>query len=110
MANWLLVPPIAFIVVLLLSMLLSKVSKALEFHDNSAPGGKYKSYACGENVDSPRVQPGYEQFFPFAFFFTILHVAALTITTVPVGTAGTYTMAVIYIVGVVIGLVVLFRK
>jgi len=110
MANWLLVPPIAFIVVLLLSILLSKLSKALEFHDNSAPGGKYKSYACGENVDSPRVQPGYEQFFPFAFFFTIMHVVALVIATVPHETRGTALIAGLFVMCALSGLFILFRK
>ena len=36
----------------------------------------------------PSVQPDYGQFFPFAFFFTILHVVALMVATVPAGTCG----------------------
>ena len=69
-----------------------------------------KSYACGEEGPSNLVQPDYGQFFPFAFFFTILHVFALMIATVPVTTPGTFAIAVIYISGILVGLSILFRK
>jgi len=49
---------------------------------SNAPG-KLKAYACGEDIPQTMVQPDYGQFFPFAFFFTILHVVALTVTTLP---------------------------
>ena len=110
MNNWFLVPPIAFAVVLLISILLSQVSKLLACKDNSAPGGKYKSYACGENVDNPRLQPGYEQFFPFAFFFTIMHVVALVIATVPRATLKSGAIAALFILCALSALFILFRK
>ena len=110
MQNWLLLPPIVFALVLLLSMVLSKLSKSLAYRDNSAPGGKYKSYACGENVDHPRLQPDYGQFFPFAFFFTIMHVVALVIATVPHEAAKTGLIAALFIVCAISGIFILFRK
>jgi len=110
MANWLLLPPAAFIVVLLVSILLSRVSRALEFKVSGEPGGKYKSYACGENVDKPRLQPEYSQFFPFAFFFTIMHVVALVIATVPKQTPGTAFVAALFVLCALSGLFILFRK
>ncbi len=48
--------------------------------------------------------------FPFAFFFTILHVVALVIATVPTETIETFAIAVVYVVGAIIGLFILLRK
>ena len=47
---------------------------------------KLKSYACGEDYTSQRSKQSYN-FFNVAFFFTILHVGALLIATVPSGHA-----------------------
>ncbi|MFA6549664.1 MAG: hypothetical protein WCT39_07055, partial [Candidatus Margulisiibacteriota bacterium] len=70
-----------------------------------------KAYTGGEEVPTHRVQPDYSQFYPFAFFFTILHVVTLMVTTVPAtGTMGAYIMAVLYIFGAGIGLFILLRK
>ena len=57
------------------------------------------------------IQPDYGQFFPFAFFFTILHVVALMVTTVPARDAGArFVIAVVYVLGAVVGLLVLYRR
>jgi len=47
---------------------------------------KYKkqSYACGEDYQGGKLHHSYN-FFHIAFFFTVLHVGALLITTAPVG-------------------------
>ena len=50
-------------------------------------GAGAEPYACGEDLPDHMIQPDYGQFFPFAFFFTILHVVALMATTVPVADA-----------------------
>ncbi len=34
--------------------------------------GKLAPYACGEDMPSHLMQPDYSQFFPFAFFFTVI--------------------------------------
>jgi NADH:ubiquinone oxidoreductase subunit 3 (subunit A) len=49
---------------------------------------KYKrnSYACGEDYPGGKLHHSYN-FFHIAFFFTVLHVGALLITTAPVGHA-----------------------
>ena len=44
------------------------------------------------------------------YFFTILHVVALMVTTVPVGTIHSACIAVLYLVGAVTGLIILFRR
>ena len=110
MSNWLLLPPIVFALILIVSMIMSAASKLLACKDDSAPGGKYKSYACGEDVDKPRMQPDYGQFFPFAFFFTIMHVVALVVATVPGSTLKSSGIAGLFILCAISCLFILFRN
>jgi len=109
----LLLPPIAFVLVLALVWLQSAGFSVLQLKlakSNDAPGGKYKSYACGEDVADHRVQPDYGQFFPFAFFFTIMHVLALVVTTMPAGSGVASGLAVLFLVSAAVGVFVLFRR
>jgi NADH-quinone oxidoreductase subunit A len=69
-----------------------------------------KPYACGEEFDGYMIQPDYSQFFPFVFFFTILHVVALTIATVPMGEMATFSIAAVYLIGAMLGLFILLRR
>ena len=89
---------------------LALVLKCLAYRPKGLAAGTLKPYACGEEVTGRMIQPDYGQFFPFAFFFTILHVVALMATTVPVETASTFVIALVYIAGAVVGLTVLYRK
>jgi NADH-quinone oxidoreductase subunit A len=104
----LLSPPIAFIVVLCVIVSLAYVLSKLAFRPKNLPSGLTKEYACGEEIPTHMIQPDYSQFFPFAFYFTILHVVALMVATVPVATLETSLIAVIYLVGAMIGLFVLY--
>ena len=106
----LLSPPIVFFTVLLIVLCLSKILSKLSFRSVKMSDGLTKPYACGENIASHMIQPDYTQFFPFAFYFTILHVVALTIALVPIETLETLVMAVVYIFGAIIGLTVLYRR
>jgi NADH-quinone oxidoreductase subunit A len=108
--NWLLVPPIVFVVVLAFSWLLSLVSSRLAFKGGKQTAGKFKAYACGEDVPCHRMQPDYSQFFPFAFFFTIMHVVALIVATVPLGAIKLYGVVALYLLAALTGLFVLFRR
>ncbi len=105
----LLVPPLAFIVILLVTLGLLRLMGRLSY--KPAPGNEAnpKPYACGEE-GTPMVRPDYGQVFPFAFYFTILHVVALVATTVPNSKVSTLAMALIYVVGAVVGLFVLYRR
>lgn len=107
----LLFPPAAFLVMLLVAAVQYWSLKALSSGEKwpDSPG-KLKSYACGEDVANHRVQPNYSQFFPFAFFFTIMHVAALVVATVPRGSPLASLFAVAYLAAAAIGLFVLFRR
>jgi len=109
-ANLLYSPPVVFIIVLVIVICLSNILSKLAFKPKKLANGMTKPYACGEDILSHMIQPDYTQFFPFAFYFTILHVVALMIALVPVETLETLVIAVIYIFGAIIGLTVLYRR
>jgi NADH:ubiquinone oxidoreductase subunit 3 (subunit A) len=104
--NWLLLPPLAFGAMLLLALGVSGLGSLLAA-TGKASRGKDRAYACGQEVDQNRIQPNYNEFFPIAFFFTILHVAALMIATTP---KGEWLSSVLYICVALLALRVLFRR
>jgi len=106
----LLSPPIVFILLCSAMVLLSMAFSRYAFRKKEQSAGAKKAYACGEDFHDHLIQPDYSQFFPFAFFFTILHVVALVIATVPTETIETFVMAALYVGGAVIGLMILLRK
>ncbi len=111
MTNGLLLsPPLVFIIVLGAALCLTLVFSKLAFRPKKLPQGLTKEYACGEELPTHMIQPDYSQFFPFAFYFTILHVVALMAATVPTATIETFLIAVVYILGAIIGLFVLYAR
>jgi NADH-quinone oxidoreductase subunit A len=103
-------PPAAFAIVMAAVLLLARVLSPLAYKVKNIPKGAGKAYACGEDVQKNRVQVNYSQFFPFAFFFTILHMVALMITTVPIINERIFLLALIYVMGAMVGLLILFRR
>jgi NADH:ubiquinone oxidoreductase subunit 3 (subunit A) len=82
--NILLSPPIAFL--LCLGIALATYGFGALIGARSAPtGGKLEPYACGESFNADKFTFGYKRFFIAAIFFTIMHVAVLSIATVPGG-------------------------
>jgi len=78
----LLFPPVVFIISLLFSVGLSELLAGWAPAPGTEAGsGKNKPYACGEDIPVGKVLPDYHEFFPFAIFFTLLHVAGLVIAT-----------------------------
>jgi NADH-quinone oxidoreductase subunit A len=110
MKNIMFSPPIVLVILLAATLTLVRLMSGLSFKRKTRPEDIGKSYACGEDTLHHLIQPDYSQFFPFAFFFTIIHVIALIVTTVPLVTAQTLSIAVIYIMGAVAGLFILFRR
>jgi hypothetical protein len=109
--TFLLLPPVAFLIALVVMAL--QLRGLAVFSGGLKPPtkpGAYRSYGCGEDVKNPRVQPDYSQFFPFAFFFTIMHVVALIVATIPLGSLPAIGLAALYLIGAVIGLLILFRS
>jgi len=109
-AALLLSPPVAAVIVLTACLLLSALVSRMAVRPKNTPDGARTTYACGENVQNPRLQPNYSEFFPFAFFFTILHVVALIVATAQTRTSDQVLIAVVYVAGAAIGLSILFRK
>ena len=105
-----LTPPVAFLIVLVMTLVIARILKRISFKCKPDDEACTKSYACGEDVPSSLIQPDYSAFFPFAFLFTILHVVALVVATAPIHTAGSFTMALIYVAGAITGLFILFRR
>jgi NADH:ubiquinone oxidoreductase subunit 3 (subunit A) len=104
--SWILLPPLAFGIMLLLAWGLSGIGSLFAAKGTDSKG-KDRAYACGQDVAQNKIHPNYFEFFPVAFFFTILHVAALMIATTPKGEWGS---SVLYICVALLALRVLFRR
>lgn len=107
MVNFLLTPPAAFILVLALVVLLSFLCSKLAFKGKASSGLPYE---CGEDTYNEYAQPDYSQFFPFAFFFTIAHVATLVLSTFYFIDLSVVIVAMLYVAVVVIGLYMLLWR
>jgi NADH:ubiquinone oxidoreductase subunit 3 (subunit A) len=106
MGNILLSPPVAFLILLVVVVFMMYLSKFMAAK-GTVSAGKEEAYASGEDFKVHKVQPDYSQFFPFAFFFTIMHVVALIVATVPKEIS---LMAYVYVFVAVLSLLILFRK
>ena len=80
----LLAPPVAFAVFLAMFYLLYLLVGLMAPKVKDV-GGKLKTYACGEDIPGIKIQFGYRMFFFIALFFTMMHVAALVVATIPRG-------------------------
>ena len=106
MTNILLSPIIAFAIFLLISIGVSVLAKRLAARGTDS-ADKESAYACGEIINENKAQPDYSEFFKFAFFFTILHVIALVVATIP----GRLTlMSAVYLGVTVLALFMLLRR
>jgi NADH:ubiquinone oxidoreductase subunit 3 (subunit A) len=83
-ANLLLSPPLAFLIALVLALGVYAFGSLIGAKV-TVDGGKLEPYACGENFNADKFTFGYRRFFVAAIFFTIMHVAVLSIATVPGG-------------------------
>lgn len=106
MGNILLSPPVAFTIIIFTFLLVAYLSKFIAAK-GTASAGKGEAYASGEDVKLHKVQPDYRQFFPFAFFFTIMHVVVLIVATVPKEIS---PLAFVYIAVAILALFILLRK
>jgi hypothetical protein len=103
---FLLFPPIAFVIYLIISGALSGIAKPFAAKGKESEG-KEKAYACGQVTEINRVQPDYREFFPFVFFFTIMHVVVLVIATM---NSSALWLAIVFIGVALLALRILFRR
>jgi NADH-quinone oxidoreductase subunit A len=80
----LLSPPVAFLIFLAIFYLIYLLVGLMTPRVKDV-GGKLKTYACGEDIPGVKIQFGYRLFFFIALFFTMMHVAALVVATLPRG-------------------------
>ncbi len=106
-AQIILLPPVAFVIFLLVGLVLMFLGSKMAAQGKSY-SGKKAPYACGEDVPAAKVQPDYGSFFPFALFFTIIHVTALIIATIPAGSIA--LMGILYMLGVALSLYTLMVR
>jgi NADH:ubiquinone oxidoreductase subunit 3 (subunit A) len=100
-------PPVAFVLLLAIAGLLYLLGKRMA-PKLTRVGGKLETYACGENIPGTKVQFGYRLFFFVALFFTIMHVAALVIATVPAGKIALF--AVLYLAVIFLSIMALVTR
>lgn len=103
-------PAVIFLIIFSTSILFSHLFSRLAYKKEIKDEGASKAYSCGEEMPDHMIQPDYSQFFHFAFYFTILHVVALIIATVPLETPATLVMALLYVTGVLAGLLILLEQ
>jgi len=109
--SWiLLVPPVVLTILVMVVWVLSGAAGTLSFRRTGTRGALDKPYAGGETIEKHRVQVDYSEFFPFAFFFTILHVVTLVVATSPSRNLQGVAISLIYVMGALLGLVILFRR
>ncbi|HTW91191.1 MAG TPA: hypothetical protein VMH22_05725 [bacterium] len=103
----LLSPPIVFVVSLGLGLLFYWLGRAMAPKTNMTPA-KASSYACGEDAPMTKAQLSYRLFYSLAIFFTVLHVAALVVTTLPTGPTAVFGL--VYLAVIVLAVFALVTK
>ena len=103
-------PAVVFPLILLASIVLVYLCGKLSFRGGKHTLAETSSYACGEDTYNNKAQPDYSNFFSFAFFFTLAHVATLIITTAPAESLRVLAITAIYIAAGGVGLYILFRR
>ncbi len=93
----LLLPPIAFLIYLLLVGILSGIGRGLAPHHPSA--AKSSTYGSGEEVKPGTAVPGYRPFFLIALFFAILHLGVLML-----GSSTFSPISLLYLAGLLLAL------
>lgn len=105
--EFLLSPPVAFFFFLAIAYLLYALGNGMAPKLNRT-GSKLTTYACGENIPGVKVQFGFRLFYAFALFFTIMHVAALVIATIPIGKIVYF--AIIYLAMIFLSIMALISR
>jgi hypothetical protein len=102
-------PPFAFGIYLLVIWAVSRLTSGMAAGHTDAEG-KELPYACGEEFPAEKATPEYGAFFPFAIFFTMMHVAGLMLATFALAPAGILPLGagVVYLAAIGLILAILF--
>jgi len=99
--NVLLSPPVAFLLYIPLVAVITLVGRWLAGANRTNPL-KSSVYSSGEEAESGTATPGYRPFFIIAFFFAILHLGVLVLSS-----GGITPLTGAYLVGLLLTLVAL---
>lgn len=102
MQEILLAPPIAFMIYLALTGVLSGFGRVLAGPAGESSATKTSTYSSGEAAPVRPAVPGYRQFFTIALFFAVLHLGVLML-----GSSGLSPVAAVYLVGLILALLAL---
>jgi len=108
MRDILLSPPVVMLVYLGIGFGIYLLSRAWAARGADHPG-KHRPYACGEDLRMPPVKLGYHPFFRLALMFSVLHLAALTVSTLP-GRGLFQPAGLVYLAGIAISVLVLIGE
>jgi NADH:ubiquinone oxidoreductase subunit 3 (subunit A) len=107
--NILLTPLLGFALFVGVAFLIYKLGDAVA-PKLKAEGAKLEAYACGEPVPGRQWHVGYRLFFYAALFFTMMHVAALVIATIPGGNLAFALLGIIYLLMITLSIMALILK
>jgi NADH:ubiquinone oxidoreductase subunit 3 (subunit A) len=99
-------PPVLFLMFAVIFLGCSKLLSSYS-HAGSKAERKMDPYACGQRDIRNYVNPDYSQYFPLAFFFTIMHVLVLVVATAPYDAP---ILPVVYIGAGVLAMVIIFKR
>ncbi len=101
MKDLLLNPALAFLIYFLLAGLLYGFGRLLAGPSQVTPI-KLSTYSSGETPPTRLASPGYRPFFVVALFFAILHLGILVL-----GSSGMNSIALVYLIGIMLALLAL---
>jgi NADH:ubiquinone oxidoreductase subunit 3 (subunit A) len=101
MKDLLLNPAVGFLIYIILAGALYGFGRVLAGPSHATPI-KTSTYSSGEAPPTHLAGPGYRPFFVVALFFAILHLGTLVL-----GSSGFNTIALVYLIGIMIALVAL---
>ena len=99
-------PPIVFIILVVIFLAGSRGLSRYS-HTSKRDGQGLDSYACGQRNIQDYVNPDYSEFFPFAFFFTIMHVLVLVIATAPYDAP---VLPIVFVLTGILSMVIIFKR
>jgi NADH-quinone oxidoreductase subunit A len=105
----LLAPPAAFLIFLAVFYGLYRLVEPV-LPKLAQSSGKLTSYTCGETVPTLRLKLGYRDYFFIALFFTMMHVAALVVTTLPGGPGNLFGLFYLGMISLSVAALIIRRK
>lgn len=108
MKEILLSPPVVMLMYLGVGYGLYRLGRAWAAQGEDHPG-KEEPYACGEDLRPAPIKLAYHSFFRLALMFSVLHIATLTISTLP-GQNAFRPGGLVYLVGIAISVFVLIEE